>query len=317
MEQNARFRNDKVPNLNADCDLTFGYVRYLLNCTVYIVKNFLLRVLNHTAKTQIWKLETNISRKGIVWPQYQFPHSCVCERFIYSHDRSAYSAAGKYMDRTWEYINCSQTHECGNWDWGRAIPFLGIHKQDFRCSASVRTAKIYETHHELQKGKRRSQYSVDKCQRCLTHFKGFSYDFFCVPHSPPMTFGGLWQKKQPGKWKIRTWKREGSANKKRKYDIRHEKVPGPDQERADDGRWWRKGRKNDEFRYAEEVIRHKIWYPTRQGPRSGPRAPRWRKFKKDEFRNAKFRDCLPHALGDDCVDVRSVVPSHLAAVTHW
>jgi hypothetical protein len=27
------------------------------------------------------------------------------------------------------------THECGNWDLGRAIPFLGIHKWDFRCSA--------------------------------------------------------------------------------------------------------------------------------------------------------------------------------------
>ncbi len=32
------------------------------------------------------KFETNISRKGIVLPQSQFPHSCVCERFIYSHD---------------------------------------------------------------------------------------------------------------------------------------------------------------------------------------------------------------------------------------
>jgi hypothetical protein len=34
----------------------------------------------------------------------QFPHSCVCERFIYSHHRSAYSGAGIYVD------------ECGNWD---------------------------------------------------------------------------------------------------------------------------------------------------------------------------------------------------------
>ncbi len=25
------------------------------------------------------------------------------------------------------------SHECGNWNWGRAIPFLGIHKWDFRC----------------------------------------------------------------------------------------------------------------------------------------------------------------------------------------
>ncbi len=37
-----------------------------------------------TAKTQYRKFETNIPRKGIVQPQYQFPHSCVCERFIYS-----------------------------------------------------------------------------------------------------------------------------------------------------------------------------------------------------------------------------------------
>jgi hypothetical protein len=31
-------------------------------------------------------------------------------------DRSAYSAAGKYVDRSWEYINHAQTHECENWD---------------------------------------------------------------------------------------------------------------------------------------------------------------------------------------------------------
>ncbi len=70
----------------------------------------------HTAKTQYRKIETNIPRKGIARPQSQIPHSCVNERFIYSHDRSAYSSAGKYVDRSWEYINLSQTHECGNWD---------------------------------------------------------------------------------------------------------------------------------------------------------------------------------------------------------
>ncbi len=37
--------------------------------------------------------------------------------------------------RSWEYINRSQTHEWGNWDWGRAIPRKGIHKWDFCCSA--------------------------------------------------------------------------------------------------------------------------------------------------------------------------------------
>ncbi len=34
-----------------------------------------------------------------------------------------------------EKYKCSRTHECGSWDWGRKIPFLGIQKWDFRCSA--------------------------------------------------------------------------------------------------------------------------------------------------------------------------------------
>jgi hypothetical protein len=41
----------------------------------------------------------------------------------------------KYVvDRSWEYINRSQTHEYGNWGWGRAIPRKGKHKWDFPCS---------------------------------------------------------------------------------------------------------------------------------------------------------------------------------------
>ncbi len=60
------------------------------------MKIFCLAVVQ--LKTQNRKFETNIPRKGIARPQSQFPHSCVCERFIYSQDRSAYSAAGKYVD---------------------------------------------------------------------------------------------------------------------------------------------------------------------------------------------------------------------------
>ncbi len=40
----------------------------------------------------------------------------------------------KYVDRFWEYINGWQTHECGNWGWGCAIPRKGIYKRTFRCS---------------------------------------------------------------------------------------------------------------------------------------------------------------------------------------
>jgi hypothetical protein len=48
--------------------------------------------------------------------------------YIYSHDRSVYSAAGNMGIYC---INPSQTHECGNWDWGRAIPRKGIQKGIF------------------------------------------------------------------------------------------------------------------------------------------------------------------------------------------
>ncbi len=42
-----------------------------------------------------------------------------------------------YVDRSWEYINRSQTHECGNWGWGRAIPRKGIYKRNCRYSVEA------------------------------------------------------------------------------------------------------------------------------------------------------------------------------------
>jgi hypothetical protein len=59
-------------------------------------------------KFDIHKIRNNIPRKGIG------AHSCVCEQFINSQDWSAYSAAGKYVDRSWEYIN-PLAHERENW----------------------------------------------------------------------------------------------------------------------------------------------------------------------------------------------------------
>jgi hypothetical protein len=57
-----------------------------------------------------------IPRKGIARPQSQFPHSCVCERSVYSHNRSAYFL--QQIRQTYRrilYINRSQKHECRNW----------------------------------------------------------------------------------------------------------------------------------------------------------------------------------------------------------
>jgi hypothetical protein len=51
---------------------------------------------------------------GIARPQPQFPHSCVCERFIYSQDRSTYFLQQKRQTHRGNYIIRSQTLECGN-----------------------------------------------------------------------------------------------------------------------------------------------------------------------------------------------------------
>ncbi len=76
-----------------------------------------------------------------IFSESEFPHSCVCERFIYSHHRSALSATGIYVNQSWEYTN--RSHECGNWNWGCAIPFLGINKWDFCCSAEAEAKRKY------------------------------------------------------------------------------------------------------------------------------------------------------------------------------
>jgi hypothetical protein len=48
----------------------------------------------------------------------------------------------KYVDRSWDYINRSQIHECWNWGWGRAILRKIIHKWDFRCRAHTPFFKV-------------------------------------------------------------------------------------------------------------------------------------------------------------------------------
>jgi hypothetical protein len=72
-----------------------------------------------------------ISFLGITRPQSQFPHSCVCERFIYSKDRSTYFLQhNRQIDGGNNKI--AHRQKCGNWDSGSAIPFLGIFFSNFR-----------------------------------------------------------------------------------------------------------------------------------------------------------------------------------------
>ncbi len=68
-------------------------------------------MLECTAKILIYVFPVPIS---------QFLQSCVCERFIYSHDRSTYFPAAEYADRSWEHINRTQKYECWNCSVGKS-----------------------------------------------------------------------------------------------------------------------------------------------------------------------------------------------------
>jgi hypothetical protein len=79
-------------------------VRSLLGETCRQVSNILMHFLERClesnpescrTKIQYRQFETNIPRKGTARLQSQFLHLCFCERFIYSSDRSDYSAAEK------------------------------------------------------------------------------------------------------------------------------------------------------------------------------------------------------------------------------
>jgi hypothetical protein len=73
-----------------------------------------------------------ILRKEIVRPQSKFPPFCVCERSINSQVRFTYFPTEEWADRSREYINRSQKHECGNWDCSRTVSFLEIFVSNFR-----------------------------------------------------------------------------------------------------------------------------------------------------------------------------------------
>ncbi len=84
----------------------------------------------------------------------------------------------KYVDRSGEYTNRSQTHEYGNWDWGRAISRKGIHKWDFLCSAMASELP------ELSKGpiscRFPASYTAVVTTVCVLFKRGIFFFFFFI-----------------------------------------------------------------------------------------------------------------------------------------
>ncbi len=97
-----------------------------------------LSILNYTAKNYC-----NTKNSKQIFQEKDLPcHSpnstFTCLWAIYIFPRSIrLFCCRKDVDQSWKFINRSQSHECGKWVWGRAIPRKGLHKGDLRCSATL------------------------------------------------------------------------------------------------------------------------------------------------------------------------------------
>jgi hypothetical protein len=133
---------------------------------------------------------------GIAWPQSQFPHSCVCEPFIYSQDQSTYFPAAELADRSWKYINLSQIYECRNWETEHynsilkiIVSFLGIHKWEpdiyigFSPALHLQCEQISGTHGSASKNM--ISYVLLSRGRILERNPGKSLQSFPTCYSQP------------------------------------------------------------------------------------------------------------------------------------
>ncbi len=120
-----RFRNVKSH---------FYLKRFLKHCKIALIAGSYWRLTNDHALQMKGRWESNIN----VWFPFMYSqkwHCCFQNIYLWE----IYIFPGSVClfcrrDRSWKYINLSQTHECGNWDWGQAMPRKKIHKWDFPCS---------------------------------------------------------------------------------------------------------------------------------------------------------------------------------------
>ncbi len=110
------------------------YIFTSLHCAYVRWKCYLLQRHNTEHSKQIFPEKelggaspVPISTFMCLWAIYIFPVCLFCCRKI------------QYVDRFWEYINHSQTHECESWDWGR-LSFSG----NTKILAWVRSAANYK-----------------------------------------------------------------------------------------------------------------------------------------------------------------------------
>jgi hypothetical protein len=90
----------------------FMLTSYYLLCALYMYRTS--RTLQRHCTENRIKIFPERKLRGIS-PNFCI-HISVSALYAYSHDRSAYLAAGKEVDGWWEYINRSHIYECKNWE---------------------------------------------------------------------------------------------------------------------------------------------------------------------------------------------------------
>jgi hypothetical protein len=109
-------------------------------CMFFIYTSFLeFVVMNYLARSFFVPITHDKEPIPKIWNKYSQKRNCaghspnfhihvsVSDIYIFPQSICLFCCR-KSVDQSWEYVNRSQTHECGNWDWGRAIPRRGIHQ---------------------------------------------------------------------------------------------------------------------------------------------------------------------------------------------
>jgi hypothetical protein len=116
------------------------------------VKNLEKKVTSsivYTLQRHIPKIRHKYSQKRNCAAPVQIPTNYVLVRGLYI---PLIGLPILLQDNRWpereKTLDRSQTHECGNWDWGRAVPFLGIHKSKFLCSVTSQEFPLSVTSRE-------------------------------------------------------------------------------------------------------------------------------------------------------------------------
>jgi hypothetical protein len=98
-------------------------ISWLLTDRLILPETISIRIgLYKPSSTLHRKFETNISINETARPRSQFLHSCICERSIYSHDRSAYCVCGQTM-----HCNENPTYVFLFWEFRGLSPNFHIH----------------------------------------------------------------------------------------------------------------------------------------------------------------------------------------------